>query len=130
MTLPTVRKIVSALLLFCVGILIPASASPVRICILELELNSSQAESKCCSDCKRGTEQPDPCCHDLEKLPDSSAPQNPVELPPVVVADVLVPLCPFPAVPNARDGYFSISAPIRGPTLPVACRAVWGIWRL
>ena len=70
----------AALLLFCVGILIPASASPVRICFLELGLNSYQADSKCCPDCNQGTEQPDPCCHDLEELPDAPAPQLPLEI--------------------------------------------------
>jgi hypothetical protein len=129
-TLPPMRRVLAALLLFCVGILIPASASPVRICFLELGLNSFQADSKCCSDCSQGTEQPDPCCHDLEKLPDSPAPQLPVELPAAVITDVLACLSPAPAMTQMRKTCFPVSAPIRGPTSPAAYRAVLGIWRL
>jgi hypothetical protein len=120
----------AALLLFCVGILIPASASPVRICFLEFELNSSQADSKCCSDCSKGTEKPDPCCHDLEKLPDSGVPQDPVELPAAVITDVPASLCLTPVTAPMCLRHFPVSAPIRGPTSPAAYRAVLGIWRL
>jgi len=125
------RRVLAALLLFCVGILIPASASPVRICFLELEMNSNQANSRCCTDCSQGTEQPDPCCHDLEKLPDSQAPVLRVELPAAMITDVPAGLCPAPVMiaRNSR-GCFPESAPIRGPTSPAAYRAVLGIWRL
>lgn len=129
-TLPNVRKIVAALLLFCVGILIPASALPVRFCLLEFELSSAQADSKCCSDCSRGTELPDPCCVDLDELPDSTAPQVPVELPPVIVTEVLAEFRPIHALPWGSGENFVASPPIRGPTSPAAHRAVLGIWRL
>jgi len=120
----------AALLLFCVGILIPASASPVRICFLEFALNSSQADSKCCQDCSQGTEEPDPCCHDLEKLPDAPAPQFPVELPPAVITDLPADLCPAFVMIEMCRTFLPVSAPIRGPTSPAAYRAVLGIWRL
>lgn len=124
------RKLLAALLLFCVGIMIPASASPVRVCLLELGLQSIQEDSKCCGDCEHGKDQPDPCCHDLESLPDSPAPQDPVELPPAVVADLPPVLFASPVpVLVCREG-FSVSEPIRGPTSPAACRAVFGVWRL
>jgi hypothetical protein len=117
-------------LLFCVGIQLPASASPVRICFLEFALNSSPADSKCCPDCNRGTEPPDPCCLDLEELPDSGAPQLPVELPPAAVADVPPGICAIHAVTWTSRECFVVSTPIRGPTSPAAYRAVLGIWRL
>ena len=125
------RKLLSVLLLICVGILIPASASPVRICFLEFGLNSHQADSKCCPDCSQGTEQPDSCCHDLGELPESQAPQLPVGLPAAVIADVPAGLGPSPVtIARISRGYFPVSAPIRGPTSPTAYRAVLGIWRL
>jgi len=120
----------AALLLICVGILIPASASPVRICFLELELKSSEADSKCCTDCNRGTEQPDPCCIDLEELPDSRTPQLPIELPAAVMTDVPQMSRPTPELKRVRRTCFPVSAPIRGPTSPAAYRAVLGNWRL
>ena len=124
------RRMLAALLLVCVGILIPASASPVRICFLEFGWNSFQDDSKCCEDCSGRTEQPDPCCYDLEKLPDLGAPQNPVELPPVVVVDFPAPVCLAPLMIDLSGGCHAISTPIRGPTSPAACRAMLGIWRL
>ena len=129
-TFLSVRQILSALLLVCVGILIPASASPVRICFLKFELNSSQGDSKCCKDCSQESGQPDPCCLDLEELPDSGTPQVPVVLPPAIVSDVPVGLCPIHAMTWISVRNFGVSTPIRGPTSPAAYRAVLGIWRL
>jgi hypothetical protein len=124
------RKMLAVLLLFCVGIMIPTSASPVRICLLELHLDTSSTETKCCPDCSRETEQPEPCCHDLEELPDAPAPQSPTELPAVVLVDLPAAICPSPMVAEGDSGCFSVSEPIRGPTSPTAYRAVLGIWRL
>lgn len=129
-TLLPMRKLLAALLLFCVGILIPASASPVRICFLEIKLKLTQADSKCCSDCKQGTEQPDPCCHDLKELPDSGVPQLPVELPPVVITDLPADLPAALVITRICTENFTVSTPIRGPTSPSSYRAVLGIWRL
>jgi hypothetical protein len=120
----------AVLLLFCVGIQIPASASAVRFCFLELAPNSSQPDSKCCSDCSKGTELPDPCCVDLEKLPDATAPQVPVDLPPAIVTEVPAGLCPIHAMTWVSGENFIVFTPIRGPTSPAAYRAVLGIWRL
>ena len=120
----------ATLLLFCVGILIPASASPVRICFLEFGLNSFQVDAKCCSDCSQESELPDPCCHDLEKLPESGVPQLPVELPPTIVTDVLTDFYPIHVMAWTPRKSFEVFTPIRGPTSPAAYRAVLGIWRL
>jgi hypothetical protein len=125
-----VRQTLAAVLLFCVGILIPASASPVRFCLLEFTLNFSPADSKCCSDCNKGTELPDPCCIDLEEMPDSTAPQVPVELPPLIVTEVPEKWCPIDVVTWMSEVDFHAATPIRGPTSPAAYRAVLGIWRL
>jgi len=125
------RKVVAMLLLICVGIMIPASASPARICFLEFGLKSCQAESKCCPDCNRDSGLPDPCCMDLEELPDAPAPQLPVELPAAAGADVPASFCAARRV--LTEHYWErsfVSKPIRGPTSPAAYRAVLGIWRL
>jgi len=126
-----VRRLLAALLLICVGILIPASASPVRICLLEFGLSFSHAAAECCPDCSPGTELPDPCCVDLEELPDSGAPQLPVELPPAVVTEVPVAWCSALLIATRiSPTSFPRSVPIRGPTSPAAYRSVLGIWRL
>ena len=124
------RKVLAAFLLFCVGIMISASATPVRICLLDSSLETGREDSKCCSDCTRETETSDPCCHDLEQLPDSPVPQDPVELPPLVMADLPPPFFIAPVVNRVRGESVHASGPIRGPTSPAAHRAVLGIWRL
>ena len=124
------QRLLAALLLFCVGILIPASATPVRVCFLEFELSSLKQDSACCDDCSQGTDQPDACCHDLEQLPDSLAPGAPVELPAAVITDVVVAWFPMLVMAAAASDMFPVAAPIRGPTSPAAHRAVLGIWRL
>lgn len=124
------QRLLAALLLFCVGILIPASATPVRVCLLEFGLSSVKQDFPCCEDCNQGTDRPDTCCYDLEKLPDSLTPGIAVELPAAVVTDVLVAWFPTLVMTFAASDRFPVSAPIRGPTSPAAHRAVLGIWRL
>jgi hypothetical protein len=120
----------AALLLFSVGILIPAAASPVRICFIELALVCHQDDSKCCSDCGQDSDQPDPCCLEIEELPDSSTPGQPIELPAAVIAAVLESPHSCPERKASGRDSFARSTPIRGPTSPAAYRAVLGIWRL
>ena len=111
-----VRKLLAVLLLLCVVISIPATASPVRICFLELSLNLTSEEAKCCSDCTRENELPEPCCSDLEALPDAPAPQVPVELPAAVITDLHVDSGHFDVFsPRISCNGFSESAPVRGP---------------
>lgn len=124
------RKVLAAFLLFCVGIMVSASATPVRICLLNASLESAKEESTCCTDCTREAEKSEPCCHDLEQLPDAPVPQDPVELPPAVVADLPPVLFVSPVLTVVYQEMFSVSEPIRGPTSPAAHRAVLGIWRL
>ncbi len=124
------QRTLAALLLICVGILIPASAAPVRICFMELGLNTYQEFSKCCIDCSQESEVPDPCCHDLEELPEAIAPQFPAELPAAVITEMPVHHCLTPVTTILPLAHFPTSAPIRGPTSPAAFRAVLSIWRL
>jgi hypothetical protein len=127
---------VAMLLLACFGILLPLSASPVRVCLLELDfaagalLVGHDAGKKCCAECTREPETPDPCCVDVEDLPDSTSPRSSFELPPVVLTD----LAELSGVSAQREEIPSEvlwhSEPIRGPASPSAFRAILGIWRL
>lgn len=125
-----VRKLTAVMLLFYVGMMIPASAAPMRFCLLEMRLSSTQGESKCCADCTQESEQPDPCCLDLKELPDALVPQLPAELPAAVILDIPFSISPSVVLSAANSGGFSLTKPIRGPTSPVACQARLGIWRL
>ncbi len=127
-----VRKVIAVFLLACFGILLPTAASTVRVCLLEerILIAETSTDSKCCSDCNRDTDEHNPCCMDLEALPDAPTPQPSVELPPIVITNL--PLASIPP-PITLDPDCWIDAPlglIRGPTSPAAYRAVLSIWRL
>ena len=72
------RRTVAILLLACFGILVPLSASPVRVCFLDADaaagslMIGQNAGKDCCDGCTRESETPDPCCLDVEELPDST----------------------------------------------------------
>jgi hypothetical protein len=124
-----VRKLIAALLLVCFGILVPVAASSVRICLLE-ESQLVAGASDCCSGCDQETNQQDPCCMDLEALPDASAPQPSVELPPLIVTELPESLLPGPSLFALCGLTDSQSALIHRAKSPAAYRAVLGIWRL
>lgn len=127
-----VRRVIAAGLLVCFGIILPVAAVPTRVCLLERKLMvSSPGEAeKCCSECQRDSEDPEPCCHDLDGLPDSQAPHPGFELPALPVVDLPSLMTPLPISrvsdlkPDAHE------APIRGPTSPAGWRAVLAVWRL
>ena len=122
----------AVLLLACFGILLPTAASPVRVCMLENRLLVSEvdSDSNCCSDCTRETDERNPCCMDLEALPDASAPQPSVDLPPITITELQVAAIPPPMTVDLYRWIDSPTGAIRGPTSPAAYRAVLSIWRL
>ncbi|MFM2242936.1 MAG: hypothetical protein RLZ97_1791 [Verrucomicrobiota bacterium] len=128
----SMRQLLAILLLTCFGMMLPAAAVPVRVCILERALvaGGGDEDRKCCPDCNRGEPDHASCCLDLEGLPDTSAPQPMIELPPLIAADLPADTWLSPVVTELGRKAFSASEPIRGPTSPAAYRAVLGIWRL
>lgn len=126
------RRAISAFLLTCLVILLPTAASPLRVCLLEesLLMANPGPDSDCCPDCTRESDHDSSCCVDLEALPDSSAPQPSVELPPAVITEIFVTTIRPVAAIVTETGISVRSNPIRGPTSPAAYRAVLGIWRL
>ena len=78
------RRLIALLLLACLGMMIPLAGSPLRLCLLEnrLLVGGSQCAGEkdlCCPDC--GDHHEDPCCVQLEELPDAPVPGIPDELP-------------------------------------------------
>ena len=128
----SVRKVMAVLLLACFGILLPTAASPVRVCLLENRILISEvdSDSNCCSDCTRETDERNSCCMDLEALPDASAPQPSVELPPIIITELQIAAIPPPMSVDLCRWIDAPSGTIRGPTSPAAYRAVLSIWRL
>lgn len=128
----SVRRVIAAILLACFGMLIPTVASPLRVCMLEMRVLSNEVhpDASCCSDCTRETDDRDPCCLDLEALPDSSVPQPSISLPPAIVIDLPAGVLAPPPWIELGHGVLALTEPIRGPAPPAARRAVLGVWRL
>ncbi len=120
------RNLIAALMLACLGIMLPAMAGPLRFCLIEECLLIATEESDCCPDCDRSADQP--CCVDLDALPDAAPPQLALELPPVTAREL--PAIAIPAALESDHRLKSGAKPIRGPASPTAHRAVLGIWRL
>jgi hypothetical protein len=118
-----VKKIFATLLLICFALVLPMSAMPVRVCLLE----KKEKKADCCSECE--TKQKD-CCAKLDKLPDSTMPGGAFVLPPFISLELpYFQLSPHSEVISklSADEYFP---PIRGPDSPTSYRAVLNVWRL
>lgn len=114
--------------------LIPLAATPVRLCLLEQRLlipGASECglkKSPCCPDC--GDHHEDPCCVDLEDLPDAPAPSAPEGLPAIAVIDLPAPVFVLPPAVLREASSYEAAVPIRGPDSPAAWRARLEVWRL
>lgn len=128
------RRVIAALLLVCLGIMVPLAAMPVRLCLLEhrvLVPGASECKvkkSKCCPDC--GGHHQKPCCVDLEEMPDATAPSVPEGLPAIVAIDLPAPVFVLPPAVLVEDSTYEAAVPIRGPDSPSAWRARLEVWRL
>jgi hypothetical protein len=106
--------------------MLPVAAMPLRVCLLE----DKRVDPDCCSDCDRQSDGRDPCCMDVDPLPDSQTPQPLIVLPPVIVIDLPETTILKPVMMESGCDIFELSEPIRGPTSPAAYRAVLGVWRM
>jgi hypothetical protein len=128
------RRAIAALLLACLGMMIPLAATPVRLCLLEHRLlvpgvsGCGLEKSPCCPDC--GDHHEEPCCVDLEDLPDAPAPSAPEGLPAITVVDLPAAVFTVPPAVLVAGAIAEAAVPIRGPDSPAAWRALWEVWRL
>ena len=127
-----VQKLIAVLMLACFGVLLPTAAASVRVCLLEERVLIAELGdgSACCSDCSRETEERDPCCLDLEALPDSSVPEASVELPAALISDLPQNAMMPPMKPHLGGQVFVRPEAILGRASPAAYRAVLNQWRL
>lgn len=114
-------------MLLLVGLALPAAGGPARVCLGDLLPAAVEEESgDCCPDCDPSGS--DPCCVELDELPDVVAPAVEPDLPLPPLAERGAEPLPAPAAPSVPGrGVFS-ATPIRGPTSPAAYRATLEIW--
>jgi hypothetical protein len=138
-----VRQFIALFLVTCLGILIPTAASTVRVCRLESTIYLGGFESfgatagtdgfqkaKCCPDCGDESEDDDPCCLELRKLPDAPEPSAPVGLPPVLPVESSDYAVNIERIEDHCREIFSAAEPIRGPTSRGVRRAMLGVWNI
>ena len=123
------RRAIAALLLACLGMMIPLAASPVRICLIENEIKAA-AEAPCCPKCEKEPGHGSDCCMQVDELPDAPPAGFPEGVPPLIAVDLPVQGFILPAVELVPLEVFSAGAPIRGPDEPCKLRAKLGVWRL
>jgi hypothetical protein len=134
------RRLLAALVLACLGILIPAGGTSLRLCLLEGRIvphhnQAAQAalpatSTKCCDDCRDEPASPQPCCLDLKELPDATAPPVHPELPAVAVMDLELLHWIAPPAPAIETAIRTAATEVRGPTPPALRRAMISVWRL
>ena len=116
----------------------PLAGSPVRFCVLDHKVLiqgsgtcGKEAKKKtCCPDCSEKKSKDDPCCLEVDHLPDATPPAVPDNVPPALVMDLPEPMFMAPVMAPVLEHVFVAATPIRGPDTPAARRAVLGIWRL
>lgn len=134
---PVIRRVIATFLLFCLVLLVPASASPFRVCFIEdavllpgwgVARSTDSEKPKCCEDCDG--EKDGSCCLDVKKFPDAPEPSSPIFRVPVrfclPAAEAGLP--PRPVI--ALETPFVPSAPIRGRDSPGERRALLEIWNI
>lgn len=132
------KRLVAAMVLACLGITLPLAACPLRLCLVDGRVlvpgidrcaDDKSAPPDCCKNCQPDPQR-DPCCLDLEEMPDAPAPTPPDEL--VAPPSMDLPPPAFVAPPPVMTGgpVHLAATPIRGPDSPAARRALLGVWRL
>lgn len=132
------QRVIAAFLLACLGTIFPLAGSPVRFCTLDHKVliqgsgacGKAEEEKSCCPDCGEKKSKDDPCCLEVDHLPDATPPAASDPVPPALVMDLPEPMFMAPARVPVVEPVFVAAAPIRGPDTPAAHRAVLGIWRL
>jgi hypothetical protein len=138
-----VRQTIALLLMTCFGIMIPTAASAMRVCRLESTAyvggfksygvstdSKGDEKAKCCPDCGEESQEDDPCCVDLKKLPDAPAPAAPIGLPPFLPVEIRDYAVSIERLESFSPEVYSAAEPIRGPTQRFVRRALLGIWNI
>ena len=117
------RKLTATILVICLGILLPAAAIPVRICLLDLE----ERKDDCCNTCSSDNED---CCADLAPIPDAPVPNGNFETPPFIGFALPPSMVELPPIPERIVPPPCHARPPTGIGPPTARMAALNVWRL
>lgn len=121
--LVAMRKIMATILAVCFGILLPAAAIPVRVCLL----HPGDLSGECCGNCATSHQD---CCTDFKTVPYSTMPDGHFETP--AFAGYVIPdfWAELPCIPESIAPPPCFARPPTGIGTPMAHRAVLNVWRL
>jgi hypothetical protein len=117
------RRFTAIILVICFGILIPAAATPIRICLLDPE----ERTGDCCRTCSSDSNE---CCADLAPLPDTSIPNGNFETPSFVGYPIPYTLATLPLIAERIALPSRHARPAAGIGPPTARLAALNVWRL
>lgn len=117
------RKVLAIILATCLGVLLPAAAAPLRVCLLE----SCEQSEDCCNCCSTGLQD---CCADVKVLPDSPMPGGNFETPAFVGYAIPKVMAELPGIPVSITPRIDFTQVRTGIGPPTARLAVWNVWRL
>ncbi|MFZ9936049.1 MAG: hypothetical protein ACO3JG_03210 [Luteolibacter sp.] len=117
------RKVLAIMLATCLGVLLPAAAMPLRVCLLE---PMEQADG-CCNSCSTGHRD---CCADVKLLPDAPMPEGNFETPAFVGYAIPSAMAELPRIPVSIAPPIDFTHARTGVGPPTARLAVWNVWRL
>jgi hypothetical protein len=133
------RRLLSVILLFCLGVLIPAQVASARFCLLDNRVLSSAfglcknevEKTRCCDDCDSNGVKSDgsSCCLEMGSNLQTPARSQIDRVPPVVFLELspLELLWMTPKVMVTEIPLFA-SPPVVLTGTPVTQRAMLGIW--
>ena len=135
------RRLAASLLLFCLGLTVPAVGGPMHLCISGL-LAPQTMQDGCCSVSQSCCDQTNsccdtenpfdlPCCVELDDLPDAETPPSPQTTPSTPVTDLgWSSTLPSLGTQIGADASSKRPERIRGPYTASHHRALLEIWRL
>lgn len=117
------RRLAAIIMAVCYGILLPAAAMPVRICLLD----QGERTDDCCRTCPSGSND---CCTDLDPLPDAPVPDGNFETPAFLGYAIPTALASMPLIPERIALPSCLARRPAGTGPPTARLAVLNVWRL
>ena len=113
----------AAILMFCLGALLPLAATPLHVCLLD----PAERTAGCCDNCTAGDHE---CCADMEAIPDALMPAG-SQATPAFVGYALPPaMALMPRIPEKIVPLPCFAQPRAGIGPPTDRFAVLNVWRL
>jgi hypothetical protein len=117
------RRCMAAVLVFCLGALLPLAATPLHVCLLD----AAEQSAGCCDNCTSGAHD---CCAEVRLLPDALMPSGSQTDPALVRSVVPHAMVLLPRIPETIAPPPCFAQPRAGIGPPTDRFAVLNVWIL